>query len=80
MNVNDVDFAGCDLLEKLVKSRAEDRDLSFDDIILEIKLDFDRMGPYHFAKREGLLVNGSGADFACQFMGFCNVHLGYQAY
>jgi len=33
---------------------------------------FESEGPYHFAKRLGVLRNGSGADLACEFMGTWN--------
>lgn len=33
---------------------------------------FEMEGPYHFAKRLGVLKNGSGADLAVEFMGTWN--------
>ncbi len=75
-----INFQGYELVEKLVKTRMEDGDLSVHETILEIQTDFDRMGPYHFAKCEGLLVNGSGEEFAVQFMSFFNDYNGSQVY
>jgi len=75
-----VEIADFPMVESLVLSMREDGDLTTDRAIATIKEDFDRLGPYHFAKREGLLMNGSGEEFACQFMSFYNDFVGHQVY
>lgn len=75
-----VELADFPMVETLVLTMREDGDLTTDRVISTIKEDFDRLGPYHFAKREGLLINGSGEEFAVQFMGFYNDFVGYQVY
>ena len=49
------------------------------DTAQQFKEEFDGQGPYHFAKRLGVLVNNSGADMAVEFMGFWNDNF-YVAY
>ena len=49
--------------------------LPSDEAIRGIKAEFDRLGPFHFAKMYGQLVNNSGEEFACQFMAFINKHV-----
>ena len=68
------------MVETLANTMLEDRDLTVEQVIETIHQDFDRAGPYHFAKREGLLVNGSGEEFAVQFMGFYNTFTGRSVY
>jgi len=51
-----------------------------DQAIHDIKLVFDELGPYDYAKRFGLLVNGSGEEFATQFMSFYNAYSGTNTY
>jgi hypothetical protein len=55
-------------------------DSSTDAVLDKIKREFDSMGPYEFAKSRNLLVNGSGEEFACQFMEFYNEYAGVQVY
>lgn len=43
-----------------------------DQAIASMKRQFDALGPYQFAANNGLLVNGSGEEFAIQFMSFYN--------
>lgn len=43
-----------------------------DEAIESLKRQFDAFGPYQFALNNGLLVNGSGEEFAVQFMSFYN--------
>ena len=51
-----------------------------DQVIDGIKREFDAMGPFHFAKSRNLLVNGSGEEFAVQFMSFFNEYSGQNVY
>jgi len=51
-----------------------------DTVIAGIKLNFDRFGPYEFARQQNLLVLGSGEEFAVQFMGFFNEYSERQVY
>lgn len=55
-------------------------DITSDQVIAGIHRGFDAQGPYHFAKNQNLLVNGSGEEFACQFMAFFNDYTGQQVY
>lgn len=51
-----------------------------DKAIRDIREVFDRLGPYEYAKRFGLLVNNSGEEFAVQFMAFFNEYSGSSTY
>lgn len=51
-----------------------------DQAIRDIRELFDRLGPYEYAKRFGLLVNKSGEEFAVQFMSFFNAYSGSSTY
>lgn len=60
------------LVEKLVLDMQELSHATTDDTLREIRAEFDRLGPFHFATNKRLLVNESGATFACQFMAAFN--------
>ena len=60
--------------------RAEDPGTTTDHAVQFIKAGFDRLGPYEYAKRHGFLVNGSGEEFAIQFMSFYNAFSNSNAY
>jgi hypothetical protein len=51
-----------------------------DQAIRDIREVFDRLGPYEYAKRFGLLVKESGEEFAVQFMSFFNAYSGSPTY
>jgi hypothetical protein len=51
-----------------------------DQAIRDIREVFDRLGPYEYAKRFGLLVKESGEEFAVQFMSFFNAYSGSSTY
>lgn len=51
-----------------------------DGMIRLMKQDFDRLGPYEYARREGLLVRNSGEELAIQFMSFYNAYSGTCTY
>ena len=63
-------FATSPMVEALVLDiRASDNGLtSTDRALRDIREVFDRVGPFEYAKRFGLLRNGSGEEFAVQFM------------
>lgn len=48
--------------------------------IHDIKEVFDREGPFEYAQRFGLLKNGSGEEFAMQFMAFFNAYSSSNTY
>lgn len=54
--------------------------LTTDEIIASTKSQFDRLGPFEFARRHDLLVKNSGEEFAIQFMSFYNSYAGRQVY
>lgn len=62
------------LVESLVTDlRADTMGLTTTDQALRnIREVFDRLGPYEYAKRFGLLRDGSGEEFAVQFMSVFN--------
>lgn len=41
-------------------------------LVQRISLRFDSMGPYHYGKQQGVLIDGSAEEFAVQWMGFWN--------
>lgn len=43
-----------------------------DEVLKQIHHQFERLGPYDYAKSNGLLVNKSGEEFAVQFMSMYN--------
>lgn len=51
-----------------------------DQAVASMKRQFDALGPYHFAANNNLLVNGSGEEFAVQFMSFFNAYSGSNTY
>lgn len=51
-----------------------------DQAIRDIRELFDRLGPFEYAQRFGLLVNKSGEEFAVQFMSFFNAYSGSSTY
>lgn len=69
-SMNTAIFANSPMVEALVLDiRASDQGLTTTDQALrDIREVFDRVGPYEYAKRFGLLRNGSGEEFAVQFM------------
>ena len=60
---------------QILMVRAPLGDVTTDQAIRDIKELFDRLGPYEYAKRFGLLRNGSGEDFAVEFMSFYNAQV-----
>ena len=58
----------------------EDVHLTTDEAVEAIREVYDREGPYEYAKRFGLLVNGSGEEFASEWMSFYNEYAGCQVY
>jgi hypothetical protein len=74
------DLAKFPMVEALVMDLRSDQITTTDRALKDIKEVFDREGPYEYAKRFGLLVNGSGEEFAIQFMTFWNAHTGSATY
>ena len=71
------------LVERLItemQADAYDQFRSFltsDELIEHMRAEYDREGPYLFARKHGLLVNESGEELAIQFMTVYNaVHPG----
>lgn len=75
-----INLANFPMVEALVMDLRADLLTSTDRALADIKEVFDREGPYEYAKRFGLLVNGSGETFASQFMTFWNAYSGQQVY
>ncbi len=65
---------------QILAVRAPFGDVTTDQAIKDIKEVFDREGPYQYAKRFGLLRNGSGEEFAVQFMSFYNAYSNTSTY
>lgn len=42
-------------------------------VVEELKVRFDKQGPFHFAKAHGVLVRESGEEFAIQLMTVINM-------
>lgn len=73
------------MVERLVvdlqaAANAEHARVTTDEIIRDMRTKFDIVGPYQFAKDADLLVNGSGEEFAVQFMSFYNAYSGTSTY
>lgn len=70
------------LVEALVMElRADTKGITTTDAAIRyLKNHFDMVGPFHLARRFGLLVNNSGEEFACQFMSFWNEYTNTNAY
>lgn len=49
-------------------AQAEFNQLTTDAAIEHMRHEFDHEGPFYFARKHGLLVNGSGEELAVQFM------------
>jgi hypothetical protein len=60
------------MVEALVLDMRSDGLTTTDNALHDIHAVFDRLGPYEYAKRFGLLVNNSGEEFAIQFMSAYN--------
>lgn len=56
------------LVEAVVTNVRADLGCTTDEAIGHIRCDFDNAGPYETAKRNNVLVNKSGEEFAVQFM------------
>jgi folate-binding Fe-S cluster repair protein YgfZ len=54
--------------------------LTTDAAVEAIREVYDREGPYEYAKRFGLLVDGSGEEFAIEWMSFYNEYAGRSVY
>jgi len=54
--------------------------LTSDKCVARIYKEFDKLGPFYFAKKYDFLVNGSGEEFAIQWMSFYNEYTGYSVY
>lgn len=74
------DLAKFPKVEALVLDIRNDGLTSTDRALADIHELFDRLGSYEYAKRFGLLVNGSGEEFAVQFMAFWNEYTGSSVY
>lgn len=47
-------------------------DEQYVDALYKLQPEFDRLGPYNFAKKYSVLVDNSGEDFALEFMSAFN--------
>ncbi len=74
------DLAKFPMVEALVLDLRADQITTTDRALADIHEVFDRLGSYEYAKRFGLLVNGSGEEFAIQFMSFWNEYTGTNTY
>jgi hypothetical protein len=75
-------LGGAELLNlRLRQIRALESFSDFDDAALlrEIATEFDALHPYGYCKKYDLLINGSGEEFALQFMSAFNAQ-NYQRY
>jgi hypothetical protein len=51
-----------------------------DEIVELVRRDFDKLGPFQFAKQWGYLINGSGEELAMQWMAYFNAFTGSSHY
>lgn len=65
-------LAAYPMVEVLVLDLSVEAGLTTDQALSKIRREFDHQGPYHFAKKHGLLINASGEEFAVQWMSFYN--------
>lgn len=68
------------ITDMIALGQATHAPVTTDSVIAKIRREFDKFGPYEFAKANGVLVNGSGEEFAIQFMSFINDITGWPVY